>query len=838
MKSLSIQQDTRFTSLEEQTQNIIRILLDGNEALRSEIESQFKALNLKEEEGRAEEYKKKVGLSLLASLRFETMTLRHEAIEEAHRRTFEWIFRDPKEEGKPWHNFSQWLESGSGVYWINGKPGSGKSTLMRFIVEENRTHRHLKRWALNGLELPAFFFWNGGAVDQRSQASLFRSILYDMLEKHRDLIPLVFPDEWRKNLENVRVNVQSTFGSWSLLRLKRAFEKLILRTSKHLQFCFFIDGFDEYEGDHEELAEYLLGFSKYPFVKFCISSRPWQVFIKAFGDRPSLRLQDLTRDDIQIYIEDKLKRNKRMINLTDDNPEAAASLVEEVIEKSDGVFLWVVLVIKSLLIGLRDRDNISDLERTLRSLPPDLESLYAHMFCQIRPTHLVEGSKIFQIYQAAVSVHGSISVDQIHVALIVDPLRVLGTATADLEISKTEPVRLSRQASVSGQKESFYDEESLFEFVDMKLRTRCSGLIEIIRYRDLGARLAYIHRTVKDYLEREDVWNQLLKKTESVSETGFDPHMALLMSHILMLKRRKLRPGRKVVYRYQELDEIKGVWKECGGHIRCMKPSNVDIQVKLLNEFDRVATMQFETYAELALLEKSKAIPYRHWSGYGIPNNWMINFLRETIRTGFYIYVKANLAVNTAQLEQKYGMPLLAFAFLAQDDDDAHHQQLEMIQLLLESGADPNETYLGHTLWQYLVHYFHTYPPGRKEDVSHLEKSFRLMLDHGVDLNVCCLKHSDVWEQIYPVGHHDDFSRSIFGDLRKDLAHHGQFEPVHSLVDVIENIFRDSDPNGADELLEHIAKLKEAIQSENQPGPSSKQKNKKRGKRVAKNKKP
>lgn len=30
-------------------------------------------------------------------------------------------------------SIAEWLESGSGVYWISGKAGSGKSTLMKHL---------------------------------------------------------------------------------------------------------------------------------------------------------------------------------------------------------------------------------------------------------------------------------------------------------------------------------------------------------------------------------------------------------------------------------------------------------------------------------------------------------------------------------------------------------------------------------------------------------------------------------------------------------------------------------------------------------------------------------
>jgi ABC-type thiamine transport system ATPase subunit len=53
------------------------------------------------------------------------MDNREERILEAHEKTFRWIFKDSP--------FKHWLESktGSNLFWISGKAGSGKSTLMK-----------------------------------------------------------------------------------------------------------------------------------------------------------------------------------------------------------------------------------------------------------------------------------------------------------------------------------------------------------------------------------------------------------------------------------------------------------------------------------------------------------------------------------------------------------------------------------------------------------------------------------------------------------------------------------------------------------------------------------
>ena len=68
-----------------------------------------------------------------------------------------------------------WLTQENGIYWVNGKAGSGKSTLMRHIYDNPHTREALKEWAGDTqLIVSEWFFWNTGSLDQRSQTGLLR----------------------------------------------------------------------------------------------------------------------------------------------------------------------------------------------------------------------------------------------------------------------------------------------------------------------------------------------------------------------------------------------------------------------------------------------------------------------------------------------------------------------------------------------------------------------------------------------------------------------------------------------------------------------------------------
>lgn len=67
------------------------------------------------------------------SLAFPVMADREHEIVDAELETFNWVFKEPRSEERPWSNFLEWLQTGGGLYWMSGKAGSGRSTLMKHL---------------------------------------------------------------------------------------------------------------------------------------------------------------------------------------------------------------------------------------------------------------------------------------------------------------------------------------------------------------------------------------------------------------------------------------------------------------------------------------------------------------------------------------------------------------------------------------------------------------------------------------------------------------------------------------------------------------------------------
>ena len=540
LEALRDNQDVFASQVIDQTKTIINLHnqtrifnADEHETTRSVIANAIKQVTRKAYDGERRPLRPKVtteveGLEIkrqaedriLNSLLFPSIGARYLQVAKAHQDTFEWIFGDPRvDERYRWSSFANWLQFENGIYWISGKAGSGKSTLMKFLSDHKRTLQLLQLWSRPIFpEIASFYFWNSGTPKQRSCNGLLRSLLYDVLSHHRELIPIILPDQWKDEYISPTEFYQRF--QWDFGIMCEAFD--ILRAQNELRLCIFIDGLDEYEADtvgsHADVVALFKTMVTSSNIKICASSRPWLVFEDAFMSAPSLQVQHLTSDDINRYVEDKLCDNFRMIQLHNADPVNADFLVEEIVSKASGVFLWVVLVVKSLLDGLTNRDRISDLRRRLEQLPADLEDLYEHMLLKHSdPFYHEQSAQIFLIVFGIRTCEYGISKE----------VNLLMLAFADEE-DANQPLRSPvRRLS---------EREVAFRCVEMRdrLKSRCAGLLEISGDESNVAELEvnFLHRTVYDFLKRPDIQSTLASRTG----VAFDPYERLLKACVLWLK--------------------------------------------------------------------------------------------------------------------------------------------------------------------------------------------------------------------------------------------------------------------------------------------------------------
>ena len=100
---------------------------------------------------------------ILCSLRFDQIDARHMTIKKAHAKTCKWLLKNS--EYQDWLNDDK-LSEHNGFIWIKGKPGTGKSTIMKFALA------HVKR-TTNEIVLSFFFNARGEALKKNDRTISF-----------------------------------------------------------------------------------------------------------------------------------------------------------------------------------------------------------------------------------------------------------------------------------------------------------------------------------------------------------------------------------------------------------------------------------------------------------------------------------------------------------------------------------------------------------------------------------------------------------------------------------------------------------------------------------------
>ncbi|KAI2470728.1 hypothetical protein F4781DRAFT_166574 [Annulohypoxylon bovei var. microspora] len=454
--------------------------------------------------------------TVLRLLWYPSIQDRYQSISTAYSKTLEWIYKNPNtnDEVCKWDSFVDFLQGETRMYWITGKAGSGKSTLMKFINEHKQTKETLMRSAGDkGLICASFYFFYKGSDEQKSELGLLRSLLHQILSRRRELISLLFKERLHLALEHQQQTCIT------LHEAKSAVERLF-EENRHRFFFLAIDGLDEFDPEISlthvasliKLTEMMGNFSN---VKLLVSSRQLPEFEHAFERYPRLRIHDLTKNDIRHYSTERLERNEHMQRLIKRDPVNSGVLIDSITSMSSGVFLWVRVVTESLLQGLTNCDEIHDLQTRLSRLPPDLQDLYKVMLLRVDNMYRRQTCELLQLVYF--STLGNID------------LNALG-----LFFAEREKDNMTNQAKL--QADDNHKLKDYAEAINQRLRSRCLGLIELDRdcnrsttggdLRKTG--VSFLHKTVAEFLGG-DIWESFVVVH---CHPKFDPHRCLLSSAV------------------------------------------------------------------------------------------------------------------------------------------------------------------------------------------------------------------------------------------------------------------------------------------------------------------
>jgi hypothetical protein len=254
--------------------------------------------------------------------------------------------------------------------------------------------------------------------------------------------------------------------------------------------CFFIDALDEHFGDHRTLMQILKEFISIAdrnshHIKPCLASRPENIFQAELANVPGFAVHKCTEGDIQQYV---FQRMQPEIDRRDH--DQLKDLAQDVVDKAQGVFLWVKLVMDELVEGACDGESVSDLRDLLSDVPSELEGLYRRAILRVRERQASKNLRAKHCYEAFVMFQVALCARNPY------PLVDFMTVTSVL-VSDT----MYRNLELDSNRLPIPTED-----MRRQLTARCGGLLETVtgaQYHRTGQKdvVQFIHQTAKEFVQ-------------------------------------------------------------------------------------------------------------------------------------------------------------------------------------------------------------------------------------------------------------------------------------------------------------------------------------------------
>ncbi|SCV45329.1 uncharacterized protein FFB14_08594 [Fusarium fujikuroi] len=534
----------RIDQAEASTKTHVTTVLASHESRLKLHADQSKVTLLTEAESREEKRRENEAYErLLRSFQYPDMNRRRNEIHASYGSTFNWLFEgefeddylesesevsesdsfsesdadsssedevDSYRQMLACSSFGTWLESSENRYWISGRPGTGKSVLMKFIISHKQTMDSLRQWHPEA-QILSHFFWKVGSPMQSSFKGFLCSLVYQLFssDKQHAMSFLQQNPDWSR---------KTGPGDWDKDDLQFLVHRCARQSAR--PFCLFIDGLDEIIEDEGVgiLIDFLNTLQEPPsLVKICMSSRPEPAIRMRMGRNPDMKMQDLTRNDIEQYTRANLKKEVSLAN----SSMYIEDLVMDISYKAQGVFLWAVLVTRSVARGISNGDSRELIQKRLLKTPKKLHELYLDMW-----TRLGEDSDLYQRSTALIfkivlfNWKTSIKAQGLHFPLLfqagaISILELMLASSDDLwstpveEFEQLSATNLERRCKELLARLPFRTAD-LFKVVQSKRHERSDekkwadkSRSPLISYDNLG--VDAVHRTVFDFLiETED----------------------------------------------------------------------------------------------------------------------------------------------------------------------------------------------------------------------------------------------------------------------------------------------------------------------------------------------
>lgn len=355
------------------------------------------------------------------------------------------------------------------MLWLSGNPTSGKSILSSHVIS------HLQAESLEC----SYFFFKQGIATKSSVGDCLQSLAYQMalcnVEVRRRLLSL--------EADGVTFEKNDDRAIW-----RHLFSGAVFKATFEPHY-WIIDALDECNNVHSLFSALSSIDSRVP-LRIFLTSRKTQGIERDFGQlaKGVAHLEILisdTLEDIRSFIV------ARMDRLPVDDNESGANLINKILAKSNGSFLWVRLVIQELEYAWSEED----VEEVLNEVPADMNLLYMRTL-----------EKMSRVSRAA----------------------KLAKTILTWTVCAARPLTLSEiQCAIK------LDINETVNNLERSITSICGHLVFV----DQQSRVQMIHQTAKDFLLQDDLDSEFaVRKAEG--------HMRLSIKCLELLSRNQFKAPR------------------------------------------------------------------------------------------------------------------------------------------------------------------------------------------------------------------------------------------------------------------------------------------------------
>ncbi|KAJ7059381.1 ankyrin repeat-containing domain protein, partial [Mycena amicta] len=267
--------------------------------------------------------------------------------------------------------YKSWKSTSSALFWINGKPGAGKTIICSTVIED--------LLVTPGSVLAYFYFYYGEA-NKQSPRGMLCSLISQLEEQ---LLHAPSP------LLNLYQRLGSGAHEPSIPELTACLKSLIITLSGRPIFIV-VDAIDECAKPNE-LAPILhdLLDSAHGCMHIFVTSRPEDSVTKMLWSLTTcqLDLSSAIKGDIALHLGHVLSKEYPFCSWKKVHRDRVFT---HLLKHSDGMFRWVTCQLDELRECL-----LRDLQATLNSLPTTLDATYARILSRIHPRNKPHARRLF-----------------------------------------------------------------------------------------------------------------------------------------------------------------------------------------------------------------------------------------------------------------------------------------------------------------------------------------------------------------------------------------------------------------------------------------------------------